>query len=144
MRHPYLNHDVCVARLREWYERNGSLIVAYDFDNTVYDYHSRGHDYTEVIELIRKAKHAGCYLIVFTGNQDEQLVRSFLKDNDIPFDSVNEQSPFLDENSKQSRKIYYNILLDDAAGLESACAYLLEFLNSIQFNKQTSLERGKL
>jgi predicted HAD superfamily phosphohydrolase YqeG len=131
MRHPYLSHEACVARLRDWYTRNGSLIIAYDFDNTVYDFHNKGHNYGEVITLLRKAKHANCYLIVFTGNPDEQLVHTFLKEQAIPFDVINEQAPFLDEMSKRARKIYYNVLLDDAAGLESACKYLDEFLDSV-------------
>ena len=131
MRHPYVNHSVCVERLRDWYTRSGSLIVAFDFDNTVYDFHNKGHDYSDVITLLQKAKHAGCYLIVFTGNPDEQLVRSFLENNEIPFDVINEHAPFLDEAARRARKIYYNVLLDDAAGLESACKYLNEFLDSI-------------
>lgn len=131
MRHPYLSHDVCVARLRDWYERNGTLIVAFDFDNTVYDFHNKGHDYSEVTVLLQKAKRANCYLIVFTGNPDVQLVANFLKEKEIPYDVINEHAPFLDETSKYARKIYYNVLLDDAAGLESACAYLEEFLDSI-------------
>lgn len=130
-KHPYLNHDICTQRLHEWYTRNGGLIVAFDFDNTVYDFHNKGHDYSEVVELLRKAKQSNCYLIVFTGNPDEQFVRSFLKDNNIPFDAINEHAPFLDEKSKQARKIYYNVLLDDAAGLESACTYLEAFLDLI-------------
>lgn len=131
MAHPYLNHDVCVARLHEWYTRNGSLIVAYDFDNTVYDFHHKGHDYSEVVTLLRRAKRAGCYLIVFTGNQDEQFVKAYLHEQGIPYDVVNEQAPFLDVKSRSARKIYYNILLDDAAGLESACKQLGQFLDSV-------------
>jgi hypothetical protein len=131
MRHPYLSHEVCVRRLHDWYTRNGTLIVAFDFDNTVYDFHNKGHDYSEVITLLRKAKRANCYLIVFTGNSDTQLVQSFLQEKDIPYDAINEHAPFLDEKSKSARKIYYNVLLDDAAGLESACMYLDEFLDSV-------------
>jgi predicted HAD superfamily phosphohydrolase YqeG len=127
-KHPYLNHATCVARLREWYEKNGGLIVAYDFDNTVYDYHHKGHDYEEVVTLIRKAKQAGCYLIVFTGNENTELVVKHLRDNNIPFDVINEHAPFAPSSA---RKIYYNILLDDAAGLESAVRQLEEFINEL-------------
>lgn len=131
MQHPYLNHEVCVRRLHDWHTKNGTLIVAFDFDNTVYDFHNKGHNYDEVILLLQKAKRAGCYLIVFTGNQDEQLIHSFLEAKGIPFDTINEHAPFLDDKSKNARKIYYNILLDDAAGLQSACAHLDEFLDSV-------------
>ena len=127
-KHPYLDHDTCVKRLLEWHEKNGRLIVAYDFDNTVYDYHHKGHDYSEVVDLIRRAKQAGCYLIVFTGNEDSTLVRGFLDENSIPYDQINEQAPFVPTTA---RKIYYNLLLDDAAGLLSASAQLEVFLNLI-------------
>ena len=127
-KHPYLDHDTCVKRLLEWHEKNGRLIVAYDFDNTVYDYHHKGHDYSEVVDLIRRAKQAGCYLIVFTGNEDSTLVRGFLDENSIPYDQINEQAPFV---LTTARKIYYNLLLDDAAGLLSSSAQLEAFLNLI-------------
>lgn len=132
MQHPYLDDSICKDRLLAWHRQNGRIIVAYDFDNTVYDYHSAGHDYSLVIDLIKKAHCLGCYLIVFTGNQDEQLVRSFLKENDIPYDMINEHAPFLPSGMRRAHKIYYNVLLDDAAGLKSACLYLGEFLDALE------------
>lgn len=133
MRHPYLDHDTCVARLLDWHARFGRIIVAYDFDNTVYDYHGRGHDYGEVIELIRRAKReAGVYLIVFTGNENTRFVRTFLAEHDIPYDAINEQAPF----AAPARKIYYNLLLDDAAGLASACGYLESYLEALSNQAQ--------
>ncbi len=126
--HPYLNHATCVERLRAWHQRNGRLIVAYDFDNTVYDYHAKGHDYSEVIRLLQRAHQAGCYLIVFTGNQDTEFVIRYLADNAIPYDLINEHAPFAPSSA---RKIYYNLLLDDAAGLESAYRQLECFLNKL-------------
>lgn len=127
-RHPYLNHTACVARLEEWHAKNGRLIVAYDFDNTVYDYHSKGHDYSEVVALLRRAKAAGCYLIVFTGNEDRALVAGYLAENAIPYDAINEHAPFA---PSPARKVYYNLLLDDAAGLESAFRQLEAFLDGL-------------
>jgi predicted HAD superfamily phosphohydrolase YqeG len=131
MQHPYLSNSVCTDRLLAWHRQNGKIIVAYDFDNTVYDYHGAGHDYSEVIELIKRAHRLGCYLIVFTGNADEQLVRSFLKEKGIPYDTINEHAPFLPICMRRARKIYYNVLLDDAAGLGSAYAYLDSFLDTL-------------
>jgi hypothetical protein len=130
MRHPYTDHDTCVKRLLDWHEKNGRIIVAYDFDNTVYDYHARGHDYSDVIELLVMAKAVGAYLIVFTGNEDRTLVERHLRENGIPFDAINEQAPFLTDK-EHTRKIYYNLLLDDAAGLESACAHLRAYIAAI-------------
>lgn len=128
MRHPYADHDTCVKRLLEWHARNGRIIVAYDFDNTVYDYHARGHDYGDVAQLIRDANAAGAYLIVFTGNQDTALVRAHLEAHNIPYHAINEQAPFIPNDA---RKIYYNLLLDDAAGLACACAHLRSYLDAM-------------
>lgn len=130
MRHPYTDHDTCVKRLLDWHKRNGRIIVAYDFDNTVYDYHARGHDYSDVIELLVMAKAVGAYLIVFTGNEDRTLVERHLANNGIPYDTINEQAPFLTDK-EHTRKIYYNLLLDDAAGLASACAHLRAYIEQV-------------
>jgi hypothetical protein len=104
--------------IKEWKE-HGELIIAYDFDNTVYDYHKEGHNYHEVIQLLRECKEYGAYLIVFTAAEDERhdFVKNFLGINDIPWDAINKNKPGL---PFKGRKIYYNVLLDDRAGLESA------------------------
>jgi hydroxymethylpyrimidine pyrophosphatase-like HAD family hydrolase len=129
MRHPYTDHDTCVTRLVEWRRTNGRIIVAFDFDNTVYDYHSRGHDYSDVVVLLREARDVGAFLIVFTGNGDTEFVRSYLEREGIPYDVINEQASFL---TTTARKIYYNLLLDDAAGLASACEHLRAYIDIVK------------
>lgn len=105
--------------LEEWikYER---IVIAYDFDNTVYDYHKEGHTYNNVIELLRESKALGAHLIVFTASPKEKynFIRAYLNLNNIPYDSINANPSFIP--IKEGRKIYYNILLDDRAGLDSA------------------------
>ena len=110
----YLVENNAFARLVSEYEEHKSLVVAYDFDNTVFDYHSKGHDYSMVIKLLRDLKEVGCYLIVFTANKDVEFVEEYCLKQKIPFDAINDNPPFFKSNS---RKIYYNILLDDRAGL---------------------------
>lgn len=129
MTDPYLSETACIYRLVDEYKRYGSLVVAYDYDNCVFDFHSKGHEYTNVIALLRKAKEAGCYLIVFTAEQDTTAIRYFLEDNLIPYDAINENPPFFQSDA---RKIYYNILLDDRAGLYSAYRQLTETLTIIK------------
>lgn len=94
----YLIAEAAYERLKEEYFKYGNLIIAYDFDNTVYDYHNTGERY--------------------------DFIRKYLQENDIPFDSINEDAPHI---SFTGRKIYYNILLDDRAGL-TECYYLLNRL----------------
>lgn len=126
--HPYMDKTVVVDRLvREW-RQHGKLVIAYDYDNTVFDYHNEGHDYSSVIELLRECKRYGAHLVVFTACEEEKfpVMRQFLDDNRIPYDAINEQPDFLPFTG---RKIYYNILLDDRAGLESACKALATALH---------------
>lgn len=129
MIHPFLSDTACVHRLVSEYKQYGQLVIAYDFDNCIYDFHSKGHDYTEVIELIKKCRSINSYLIVFTAEKDLEKVVGFLSDNKIPFDAINENPPFF---KSDARKIYFNILLDDRAGLFSAFNQLKETIEIIK------------
>ncbi len=110
----YLDAQNAYQRLLDEYLRYGSLVVAFDFDDTVYDYHQKGRSYHDVIGLLRDLRRIGCYLICWTGQQDPDFVADYLRSNDIPFDAVNEHPPF---RASQSRKVYANAYLDDRAGL---------------------------
>jgi FMN phosphatase YigB (HAD superfamily) len=110
----YLDRHNSFNRLREEFETYGSLAVAFDFDDTVYDFHSKGRKYEMVIELLRDLYKLNCYLICWTGQDNPEFVENYLNENQIPFHSINEDPPFW---QKKSRKIYANVFLDDRAGL---------------------------
>jgi predicted HAD superfamily phosphohydrolase YqeG len=112
-------------RLYADYKKHGKLIIAFDFDNTVFDYHETGDTYPEVISILKDAQAAGHILVLFTANEGSklQLIRTYLVSLGITPDWVNE-SPV----NNNTRKPYYNLLLDDRAGLESAYNQLNEFL----------------
>ncbi|AEZ50190.1 haloacid dehalogenase type 3 [Bacillus phage BCPG3] len=127
----FMIEDNAVNRLlHEWWTY-GQIVVAYDFDNTVFDYHSEGHDYSEVIELIHELNEAGAYLMVYTARPDDQLdfVAKYLSEQRIPFDSINKTPEFIPFG--ENKKLYYNILLDDRAGLESAVKILKRVLTEL-------------
>jgi hypothetical protein len=131
MKDQYMNQDNVVDRLLAEYRLHGGLVVAYDFDNTVYDYHMRGESYEMVIDLIKKlGKVKGIELTVWTGTAKERydFVQQYLNQNDIPFHKINENPVFFNSSSP---KIFYSILLDDRAGLESAYNALVDFLDKI-------------
>jgi hypothetical protein len=119
------------ARLRKDYLEHGSLFVAFDFDNTVFDYHNQGINYDQIVELLRTCKALGFTLILFTGNEGLQLdvIKQDLQNRDIPYDLINE-NPIM-----KTRKPYYNILLDDRAGLLEAYQHLKKLTDEIQNNK---------
>jgi len=125
----YLNTENTYSRLYQEYNKYGSLVVAFDFDNTVFDYHNNGWSFDQMVNLLQQLKHIGCYLIVFTANEDEEFVKTYCKENNIPFDGVNENPPFY---KSESRKIYYNILLDDRAGLNESYTVLRKLIKSIK------------
>lgn len=110
----YLKPANARQRLLEEYKKYGSLVVAFDFDDTVYDFHNKGRSYTHVVELLRKLKSKNCFLICWTGQDNLDFVAEYLEQHDIPFDRINENLPF---NQSASRKIYANAYLDDRAGL---------------------------
>lgn len=126
----YLIPNASLDRLIVEYEKYKTLVIAFDLDNTVYDFHKKGNTYFDVIHLLRELKDVGCYLICFTANSDRQFVEEFLRVTKIPFDAINENPPFF---KSEERKIYFNALLDDRAGLLQVYGELkalLRILNS--------------
>jgi len=126
----YLVPNASFQRLMDEYKKHGSLVIAYDFDSTVYDFHSKGVGYPLVIELLQDLKARGFYLICFTANDNIELVESYLLESKIPFDSINENPPFFKVQGRVT-KIYYNALLDDRAGLIQAYSELKSLLQII-------------
>ena len=110
-------------RLVEQYKKMDRLIIAYDFDDTVCPYYSLSCSWAA--SAIRKAKeYLNAYLIVYTCNQDEERIKHYLDKNKIPYDAINENAPFIHFNKKEGSKLYYNLLLDDKAGLHQALSDL--------------------
>jgi len=132
----FLNDINCVNRLVEEYNKYGSLIVAYDFDNTVFDYYKKGYQYENVINLLRECKKMKFHLTVFTSCNDDRFheIEKYLKENNIPFDGINETPDFI---PFKGRKVYFNILLDDRAGLSSAYYQLSNVIYSIRGQQAT-------
>lgn len=120
----YLNNTHSYNRLKEEYFKYKSLTIAFDFDDTVYDFHKKGREYNHVILLLRELKAIGCYLICWTGQQNLAFVENYLNEYKIPFDTINDNPPYYKSNS---RKIYANAYLDDRAGLKQVYNQLSKF-----------------
>lgn len=120
MNDPYQNISNCVKRLYNEYKKHKRLVIAADFDDTVFDYHGGGENHERVLQLLRDCKKHNFYVVVWTASDPLRFpeMRTFLSDRGIKIDSINENPiPLPFGNHK---KIYYNILLDDRAGLNSA------------------------
>lgn len=126
---PYLLENNILFRLFREYVTHGSLVIAYDFDNTVFDYHNQGIEYSDTIELLQDLKSVGCTLICFTASEDIDHISKYLTDNDIPFDKINENPDFW---KGTGRKIYFNALLDDRAGLNEMSRVLKDLILMIK------------
>lgn len=130
--HPF-GKEACKRRLLEEYKKHRRLIVAFDFDNTIFDYHNNGGDYSEVIHLLNRCYKLGFYLVLFTC--EENLIELQTKQRQTA------EILGLDENFKlyinkspiftKSEKPYYNILLDDRAGLEESYEILKYVVDEI-------------
>ena len=122
-----------LLRLVDQYKRNKQLIIAYDIDDTVRPFHSA--TCATIESSIRAAKHVlGAYLIVYTSNPDIDGVKKYLNDNDIPYDSINENAPFAPTSGG---KLFYNLLLDDKAGLAQADSVLRDLIYLVMNNHIT-------
>ena len=130
----YLQLNSAYDRLWAEYNKYGSLIVAVDFDDTLYDFHGTGESYEMVRQLIRDLKKIGCYIIIWTGNQDTVFVSKFLAENNIPFDSINDEAPISKKllNGKFPRKVYANVYIDDRAGLEQVYNDLTKLIKNVR------------
>jgi len=110
----FLSEENCINRLIDDYRRHGSLAIAYDYDNTVYDFHQKGYTFENIIAILQEAKNVlnDSYFSVFTANEDHAGIREYLQKYDIPMDGINTSPSFW---KGESTKPYYNILLDDRA-----------------------------
>ena len=129
-KHPF-NEERCLQRLIHEYEKHPELIVAFDFDNTIFDTHENGGDYSDVIELLKAAKDSGFCLVLFTAESDVDKLewkREVVKEK-LGFypDYIN--TSHVKSECATNGKMYYNILLDDqvaitAKALESSKEYI--------------------
>lgn len=127
---PFTKNDLQL-RLYEEYRQHKALFIAFDFDNTIFDYHNSGRDFHDVITLLRQCSEQGHKMILLTSNEDAEklaFIRQYCRHFGIRIDYVNENP----EVCKGCRKPYYNILLDDRAGLTEACEVLLDVIIQIK------------
>lgn len=111
-----------LQKLLDQYYKHGSIIVAYDFDDTVYPYSLEVEELKDTVSLIKKLDSSGHTVYCYTSNTDIEKVTLYLNYNRIPYYSIN-KSP-VDSVGKQ----FYNVLLDDKSGLNETKEVLEIFL----------------
>ena len=99
---------------------NERKIIAVDFDGTIVRdfWPNIGTIKQDVVEEMREEKDNGTYIIIWTCRSGADLSRmqDFLMENNIPFDRINANAPWiLDEWKRDNRKIYADEYWDDKA-----------------------------
>jgi hypothetical protein len=129
----FLSSKEVLNRLLDEYNKHKSLFIAFDFDNTVFDYYNKGDTFYRIESKLREAKQQGHKLILITCREDERLdfAIDYCKKHGYEPDYINE-NPIIEPGS---RKPYYNLFLDDRAGLDSAYETLCFLLYNIDAMK---------
>jgi len=133
MKDYFLNVNNSYNRLLEEYTKYGSLVIGFDFDDTVHDYHKKGHTYHQVIKLLRDLKSIGCKLVCWTAHNNHDYVNNYLYEHKIPCDGINTDGVKL---SWETRKPFFSALLDDRAGLMQVYDDLTRLVYEIKYLQQ--------
>lgn len=137
---PYLNEDNCFDRLRREYIKHGRLIVAADFDSTISPWppeENSSHD--KIIDLLKICANLDFYIVVFTASAPERYpeIEKYCQEIELGIDSINKNPIPLKFGNHG--KIYYNILLDDRAGLLSAYNTLKRLVDELVKDRDTQV-----
>lgn len=127
MKDPYLSNKQQYKRLKADYDKHGKLIVAFDFDNTLYDFHNVGDTYPKLKSLLVDCQYVGFTIIIYTGNDDYSLIHRTMSELGINTYSINESKV-----PSNTIKPYANIVLDDRSGLKSAYKTLNKLITDIK------------
>ncbi len=128
---PYTDTAVCVARLLKMHAQHPRLLLAVDFDDTLFDFHETGAAYPRAVAAVRAAQAAGFYITIFTASHPDRypFITEHCANLGIKVDAINRNvipSPFGNDG-----KIFYNLLIDDRAGLGQALDTLEQVLAAI-------------
>lgn len=133
----YFSSKKCVDRLFESYLKFGKLIIAVDFDSTLYDFYNEGSKHNMVLDVIKQSYDDGHYIVVFTSSRVDRhdFIKNFIYEKrNVIVHSIN-KNPIDLPYGNDGSKIFYNILLDDRAGLLQSYNILKRTLTKIKRHK---------
>jgi len=132
----FFKTDLAVVRLFNEWKKHQKLLIACDFDDTVFDFHENGNNHNQVLEILKKCNELGFYVTLFTASKPERydFMRNYMLEKGIKIDAINENVILLPYGN--NGKIYYNILLDDRAGLGQAYTTLYTVIRLIEIELQ--------
>lgn len=120
-----------IQRLVKEWRKHESIIIAVDFDDTIYPWKMDGN-YMERLALLRRAQALGAHIVINTAREKRrhQFTVDYCAEHGVTVASVN-TNPFPLPYGNDG-KVYANIFIDDRGGLfesldilETAC-YIME------------------
>ena len=130
LEHPWFNFQNQVSRLIDTWKEHHNLVIGYDFDGTIFDTNKKGGDFGRVIELLKECSTLGFTMCLWTAEPDDKVLDwkvMYAKEIGINVDYIN-KSPLMSGTIKP----YFNILLDDRAGLPYTFGLLNEVVRVIK------------
>lgn len=157
--HPKNEEGVFRDLVDKWH-KFGTLYIGVDFDNTLYPYGVNGiypdyflmgdyipEGFYDVLNLLRWCKLLGLKLCLWTLPTSLENLNwkvEWCRERGIKMDYINE-SPLLKELNDEHgfKKVHFNLLLDDVAGLESSYSILYNMCEYIEKQiKKKEIEDG--
>jgi hypothetical protein len=134
----YFCEEKLYERLKADYKKHGSIVVACDFDNTLFDLHNLGASFEKVKTLMRECNELGFKVFIYSASCAERFpkILDFCAQEKIKVEGINEDVAGLfrkyPDRDYSKSKLYYNILLCDRAGLPSAYKTLRRLVDEIK------------
>lgn len=122
MTDPYTSTNRCVDRLFAVWAKHGRCILAVDYDDSVHAFRDQTDTHDRAHGLLRRAKDLNCLIILFTAGEPARYpdMIAYMTAHGFVPDSINETPKDLRLSVGNHGKPYYNLLLDDKAGLGQA------------------------
>lgn len=130
----YLIENSAYERLWAEYNKYGSLIVAVDYDDTLFNFHGTDSSYEMVKQLVRDLHSIGCKIIIWTGSENINDIYVYLREQRIPWNLINENLQVNGKwaSGKDSRKVYANVYIDDRGGLKQVYEDLTKLIKEVK------------
>lgn len=118
------------------YKEHGSLAIAFDFDNTLYDLHKNNLSHINQILDLLEASVGLFDVTIWTCSNEERHI--FIQDylyrtrNIAPNNYlINDQKPIYKTLTNGATKPFFSLLLDDRSGLSFTIRVLTYLLNNL-------------
>ena len=120
--------DRDIKRLTDEWLRHKKIILAVDYDDTIFPFkHATKKECLEVIEIVKWAQEVGAYIMIHTASPKSrhEEITDYCLNHGLVIDSIN-KNPIADLMYGNEGKPYYNWQLDDRSGLYYGLDILIE------------------